>query len=103
MSKAISAITLYFCLLFLITFLLPVDSGEPINTDIQDIDPGSISSSAWDIGDNFSIFLSFFSFSLINPLGMPDEVTYVISLFNLFMSIMLIYAIIIAIRGGGGI
>lgn len=102
MGKAVISLILYIGMLFLITFLLPVNS-EQINTDIQDINVSEISSSAWDIKDNVVLFLSFFSFSMINPLGMPTEIMFIISLINVIISIILLYAVIVLGRGGGDI
>ena len=103
MSKAVVSMSIYFILLFLATFLIPLDMNESIDTSILNITTSDVSSDAWDLGDNIGIFISFFSFSIINPLGMPSELGVILSLINVLFAVILLYGIMVLIRGGGSI
>ena len=104
MSKFIVSISLYFALMFLFCFFIPGDNNEPSSEIINsNISAANVDSSAWSIGNNLALFASFFSFSLINPLGMPGEICVIFSIINVIFAVFLIYGLIVLVRGGGGV
>ena len=111
MSKTILGLSIYMGLLFLISFFVPINedistfiNGTAIlNNSVLGINGSEVSSTSWDIGDRFHLFISFFSFSVVNPLDAPAELLVIFSVFNLIIVVMLGYAILNLIRGGGGI
>lgn len=84
--------------------ILPTDitASQP-DINASAINPGSISSSAWDLGDNLTMFLSYFTFGIYNPSGMPSQLFVILSMINSLLLILLVYVVLIGARGGGGV
>ncbi len=107
MSKTVGGIIFYFCLLFFIAFIIPTGStNEQIHPEQQDLNSTGVEHelkyATWDIGGSLKHFASFFSFGIINTLGMPPVLIFLFSMFNTYMAMMLAYMIMVLIRGGGG-
>lgn len=109
MSKFIAWTLLYFAFLVLVTFAIPsgvvVESTfmENVSTaNLTGVADTELSSSVWDMGDNIKVFLGFFFVGLSNPLGMPSWLLLMFSVFNDILFVILIFKIIVLIRGGGG-
>ena len=113
MARLIVAAVIYFTLMFILTFFIPTEinaqtgyaaeMADPNLTQLDTPSGGAVSSSFWDIGDNISVFFSFFTFNIYNPLDLPFWLSFIIGAINNAMAILLLYALIVLIRGGGDV